>query len=336
MTRRPNTALAMRSHLPERYFGPAGLARLGEIARAAPGPALTEFSSPAARTALACAEVLVTGWGCPPIDQDVLDAAPGLRAIVHAAGSVKHWVSPACWERGIQVSTAAAANAEPVAEFTLAMLLLAGKGVLPLAREYRRRRSFVDLEREYLTIGNYQRRIGLVGASRIGRRVIELLRPFDLEVWVSDPFLEPDDARRLGVHLAELDLLLAGCDIVSLHAPSLPSTRHLIDRHRLSLLPDGAVLINTARGALVDQQALLDELVSGRIDAILDTTEPEVTDPDSPLYTLPNVLLTPHLAGAAGVELRRLGSSALDELARFAADQPFRHGVTLQELEHSA
>ena len=326
----------MRSGLPERYFGPEGLARLSATARVEPGPALTDFSSAAARTVLARTEVLITGWGCPVIDEEVLGRAPRLRAIVHAAGTVKNHVSTACWERGIQVSTAATANAESVAEFTLAMLLLAGKGVLPVAHEYRRRRSQVDFDREYLTIGNYRRRIGLVGASRIGRRVIELLRPFSMEVRVSDPFLEPQEARHLGVILSDLDELLETCDIVSLHAPSLPATRHLLDRRRLGLLRDGAVLINTARGALLDQEALVEELSTGRISAIVDTTEPEVCAPDSPLYTLPNVLLTPHLAGAAGGELLRMGESALDELARFAAGLPFRHPVALQDLERSA
>ena len=326
----------MRPQLPERYFGPAGLERLRRIARPAAGPALTDFAGPGADRILADVEVLVTGWGCPMVDAGVLARAPRLRAVVHAAGTVKGHLAPACWERGVLVSTAAEANAEPVAQFTLAMLLLAGKGVLPIAREYAARRGPVDLEREFPRIGNYRRRIGLVGASRVGRRVIELLRPFGFEVWVGDPHLDPAEARRLGVTLAGLDELLAGCDIVSLHAPSLPSTRHLLDRRRIGLLPDGAVLVNTARGALIDQDALIEHLVSGRISAILDTTDPEVCVPDSPLFTLPNVLLTPHLAGAAGGELRRLGESALAELSRYARGLPFRHPVTLADLERIA
>lgn len=323
-------------HLPDRFFGPAALDRLQRIARPAPGPALTDFTDADADRVLADTEVLITSWGCPMIDADVLSRAPRLSAVVHAAGTVKGHIAPACWERGVQVSTAAAANAEPVAEFTLAMVLLAGKGVLPIAREYAARRGPVNLNCEFPAIGNYRRRVGLIGASRVGRRVIELLRPFDFEVWVSDPYLDPAVAKSLGVKLVELDELLAGCSIVSLHAPSLPTTRHLLDRRRLGLLPDGAALINTARGALIDQDALLDELVSGRISAVLDTTEPEVTAPDSPLYTLPNVLLTPHMAGASGNELARLGQSALAELARYARGLPFRHPVTLADLERIA
>jgi len=136
------------------------------------------------------------------------------------------------------------------------------------------KRSAIDLHTDFPEIGNYRYTIGIVGASRIGRRVIDLLRPFDLEVVVSDPYLGQSEARELGVGLADLDDLLRASHIVSLHAPSLPSTRHLIDRRRLGLMRDGATLINTARGALIDQAALTEELVAGRINAILDVTEP--------------------------------------------------------------
>ena len=157
--------------------------------------------------------------------------------------------------------------------------------------------------------------------------MIELLEPFDFEILVSDPYVEGAVA---------LDDLLAVSDIVSLHAPSLPSTRHMLDARRLALLRDGATLINTARGALIDQDALVAELVSGRIDAVIDVTEPEVLPADSPLYDLPNVVLTPHIAGALGDEVRRLGDSALAELARYARGEPFAHPVTRADLDRVA
>jgi phosphoglycerate dehydrogenase-like enzyme len=110
----------------------------------------------------------------------------------------------------------------------------------------------------------------------------------------------------------------------------------MLDARRLALLRDGATLINTARGALIDQDALVAELVRGRIDAVIDVTEPEVLPPDSPLYDLPNVVLTPHIAGALGVEVRRLGDSALDELERYAHGEPFAHPVTRADLDRVA
>jgi phosphoglycerate dehydrogenase-like enzyme len=277
--------------------------------------------------ALGDVEVLLTGWGCPPVDAAVLDAAPALRAIVHAAGSAKAHVTAACWARGIVVSTAAEANARPVAEYTLAMILLANKAAPRAERLYRARRGRVDALAELPAVGNAGKAVGVVGASRIGRRVIELLRAFALEVLVHDPY-RPDSV--------PLDELLAAADVVTLHAPALPSTRHLIDRRRLGLMRDGATLINTARGALVDHEALIAELRTGRIQAVLDVTEPEPLPADSPLFELPNVVLTPHIAGALGTEVRRLGDAAIAEVARYAAGEPFAHPLTAAELDRVA
>jgi phosphoglycerate dehydrogenase-like enzyme len=320
----------------ERLFAPSSLARLREVADVDPDAVHSELGSPAARAALEPAEVLLTGWGCPPVDEAVLAAAPRLRAIVHAAGSAKRLVTPACWARGILVSTAAAANAQPVAEYTLAAILLANKAALPAARGYRERRAGIDALAEYPEVGNYGKTVGLVGASRVGRRVIELLAPFDLRVLVSDPYLDEAEAVGLGVQRRELDELLACADVVSLHAPALPATRHLLDRRRLGLLRDGAVLVNTARGSLVDHDALLAELRTGRISAVLDVTEPEPLGADSPLFTLPNVVLTPHIAGALGTEVRRLGDSAIEEIARYAAGRPFAHPLVATDLDRVA
>jgi phosphoglycerate dehydrogenase-like enzyme len=309
----------MRADLPARLFTAKTLERLQRVASV--DPRSTDLRS------LEHAEIILSGWGCPPIDAAILARAPALRAIVHAAGGVKGHVTAACWERGLLVSTAAGANAEPVAEYTLARILLANKSADRMARAYRDRRAPLDLLDEFPHAGNLDKTVGIVGASRIGRRVIELLRPFDVSVLVSDPYLED------GV---ELDELLAASDVVSLHAPSLPSTRHMLDTRRLALLRDGATLINTARGTLIDHDALVAELLTGRIDAVIDVTEPEVLAPDSPLYELPNVVLTPHIAGALGVEVRRLGDSAVDEIERYAAGETFAYPVTVADLERVA
>ncbi|MGP3966282.1 hydroxyacid dehydrogenase [Streptomyces sp. 6N223] len=326
----------MADDLPGMLFSPSQWVRLRKLTELHEGTVLTEFTSPGARAVLAETEVLITGWGSPRLDEATLDAAPRLRAVLHAAGSVKGHLTPACWERGVQVSTAAQANAEPVAEYTLAMIFLALKRVRAATAVYRERRRYIDVLREFPGIGNHERRVGLVGASRIGRRVVELLRPFSLDLAMADPYLGPEEARLMGVRLLPLDELLAQSDLVSLHAPAIPATRHMIDARRLGLLRDGAVLLNTARGSLIDQDALVAELVSGRIEAVLDVTEPEVLPPDSPLYTLPNVWLTPHLAGAQGGEVHRLAEVVLTELERYTVGLPLEHPVHVEELERIA
>ena len=306
---RVDVVLMMRADLPARLFDRERLERVARVVE------------------LERAEIVLSGWGCPPLDAALLARAPSLRAIVHAAGGVKRHVTDACWERGLLVSTAAGANAGPVAEYTLARILLAGKGADRLAREYAARRCAIDLAGEFPGIGNFGKTVGIVGASRIGRRVIELLEPFDFEILVSDPYVEGAVA---------LDDLLAVSDIVSLHAPSLPSTRHMLDARRLALLRDGATLINTARGALIDQDALVAELVSGRIDAVIDVTEPEILPGDSPLYDLPNVVLTPHIAGSLGTELSRMGDLAVAEIRRFVAGDALEHEVRADDLDRIA
>ncbi|MEV4330270.1 hydroxyacid dehydrogenase [Streptomyces sp. NPDC049597] len=335
---RPALLLAMSPRVAGQLLLDRHRERLTALTRTDPHLVAHDLASPSPRVAaaLAEAEVLLTCWGAPPLTAEVLAAAPRLRAVVHAAGSVKHHVTQACWDRGIAVTSAAAANALPVAEFTLAAVLFAGKRVLRSAHRYARLRAQHDWRAELDGAGNYRRTVGVVGASRIGRRVIELLRPFDLRVLLYDPYVDDAGAAELGVERTGLDELCARADIVTVHAPQVPATRHMIGAPQLALMRDGTTLINTSRGSLVDEEALLPELVSGRLDAVLDVTEPELPSADSPLYDLPNVLLTPHIAGSLGVELYRMADQALDEVERFARGLPFADPVLPGTLGHSA
>ena len=335
MTSRPLALLAMDSDLPARLFDDAARHRMLKVLD-------VDFSRPVGTfddvdpERLAATEVVITGWGSPRIDRDVLDRAPALRAVLHAAGSVRGHVDPVCWERGILVTTAADANAQPVAEYALAMIILSAKEVFRAQALYRRSQT-MDHRSEFASAGCNGRRVGLVGASRIGRRVLQLLAGFDFEIWLSDPYVDAREASRLGVRLASLEDLLQECDVVSLHAPLLPSTRHLLDAGRLALMRDGATLINTARGGLVDHDALVAELASGRIRAVLDATDPhEPLEADSPILTLENVVVTPHVAGALGNELFRLGAYAVDNAVRLMESESLKGLVSLDELARMA
>ncbi|RVX41598.1 phosphoglycerate dehydrogenase-like enzyme [Nonomuraea polychroma] len=328
MSPRPKALFAMREeHLASLFPAPL-LRRLDTLVDIDVTLVAESFDDP--RLDLAETEILITGWGCPPLDAAVLARAPRLRGVLHAAGSVKSLVTPACWERGLVVSSAAEANAVPVAEYTVAAVLMAGKGVFALNERYQRERTFTLAEIQP-SIGNNGRTVGIVGASRIGRKVIELLSPYDLDLCVYDPYtLVP------GVRQVSLEELLRRSDIVSLHAPATAETRHMMDRVSLALLRDGAVLINTARGSLVDTDALIAELKSGRLSAVLDVTEPEPLPSDSPLFDLPNAFLTPHIAGSHGNELSRMGTAVVDELERLIAGSPLAHQVTHDDLERVA
>ncbi|MEU1318249.1 hydroxyacid dehydrogenase [Streptomyces tibetensis] len=335
MSQRPQALFALDAENVPQVFPPEVLARLQKSVDIDPDLVVRDFTDPRVLGALARTEVLVTGWGCPRIDETVLDAAPRLRAVLHSAGSVKSFATHALWERGIAVTSAAAANALPVAEYTLAMILLAGKDVLAARDRMRAERTSAGWG-VIPGIGNYGRRVGVIGASRIGSRVLELLRPFDLRPVLTDPYVDERRAAALGVPLLPLDELLRTSGIVTVHAPETPETRHMIGRRELALMPDGAVLINTARGALVDHDALVAELRTGRLTAILDVTDPEPLPADSPLYDLPGAFVTPHLAGSQGNELARLGLTVAQEAERLLAGEEPAYAVDWAALEREA
>ncbi|WP_157534446.1 hydroxyacid dehydrogenase [Microbacterium sp. Leaf320] len=297
---------------------------------------LGSFAADRSLSILRETEVLITSWGSPVIDATVLNSAPALRAIVHAGGSVKQHLTEEVWRRGIIVSSATAANALPVAEYTLAMILLANKDVIGISRHLSRTEAFDPRKDLDPRIGNFGKRIGLVGASTIGRRVIDLLQPFDLEVVVADPYLSDADASLLGVQRVSLEELARSSDVVSLHAPALPSTHHLFNSKLIRTLKPGATLINTARGSLVDQQALTDRLAFGDISAILDVTDPWIPVSGDRLYTLPNVFLSPHIAGSLGTELRRLSTTAVAEAKRISSGLTPHHPVGIGDLARIA
>ncbi|MCE4026240.1 hydroxyacid dehydrogenase [Microbacterium sp. Au-Mic1] len=331
---RPRVVLAMPEVARERMFPAARLAELDEVAEVV--GELGEFSSARARRILADTEVLVTGWGSPFVGADILDLAPRLRAVLHSAGSIRAYVDPAILHRGVAVSSMAAANAVPVAEYTVAMIVLAGKRILPMAADYRRDPRAFDIEAAYPDLGNHGKQVGIVGASKIGRLVIALLRAYDLDVVVHDPYLDELDAEDLGVRTVGLDELLETSDVVSVHAPSLPSTLGLIDARGIGRMRRGATLINTARGEIVDQDALTARILAGDLYAVLDVTTPEVLPAGHPLLGSDRVLITPHAAGSLGSELGRLAASVCEELRQLARDEPLAHGIEPERLEITA
>jgi phosphoglycerate dehydrogenase-like enzyme len=334
---RPGILLAMEPARTEHVFPPDVLQRLDSIGRLLREEPLQGFEDERARRLLAETDILVTAWGSPYIGREVLAAAPKLKLVVHAAGTVKGLVDDSIFEAGIAVSHAAEANAVPVAEFTLAAIIFAGKQVFRFRDLYvgdRNRDRTYPMQRQ--PIGNYRRTVGIIGASRIGRRVMELLKPFDYRILLFDPTLDAAQVRFLGAEKRDLHDLMRQSDIVSLHAPSLPSTRHMLGAAELSLMKDGATLINTARGALICEAALLSILGIGRIDAIIDVTDPEVPDAGSAFYDLPNVFLTPHIAGAVGLERTRLGEMAADEIERFVKGEALLYQIHQRDLEKIA
>ncbi|GAA4483911.1 hydroxyacid dehydrogenase [Microbacterium panaciterrae] len=332
-TTTPEALVVMSRDVFERQFDAARISRLRDLAMV-PDPVFTDdLDDPALADRLATVEVLLTGWGAPRLDAARLDRMPRLRAMLHCAGSVRLQVSDEFWARGIRAASVADVNAVPVAEFTLAAIIFAGKKAPFIAADPESRRLNGLAAERFGELSNLGRTIGVVGFSRVGRRVVDTVQQLeDVTCLVADPYADPAEIAAAGGVHTTLQELLPRVDVLSLHAPELPSTRHMIGAGELAALRDHATLINTARGSVIDTAALERECASGRLNAILDVTDPEPLPADSLLYRLPNVMITPHLAGSLGSELHRMTDAALDELERFTAGLPLHEEVTVDAL----
>lgn len=321
-----------------RAFDDATLDRLDHVGRILDREPLASYDDARADALLAEAEIIVGHWGAPLFDAGVLARAPKLQMFAYAAGTVKWYLIPELWDRDLVITSGADANAEPVAEYTLAMILLANKRIFP-AIDGQRRRPAWSPPPDAAAHGNWDKTIGLLSASIIGRRVAELLRPFPhLNVEVYDPFVPADEIAELGATKAEdlLDLCRRA-DVLSIHAPALPATENLVGAAEIAALPAGATLINTARGHCLDMDALTAELETGRLFAIIDVTDPvEPLPDDHPLRHLPNAILTPHIAGSQGSELGRMQDWVCDEVERFVAGRPQRNRITHDMIDRIA
>jgi phosphoglycerate dehydrogenase-like enzyme len=271
-------------------------------------------------------EVIFATWGMPKMTPAFLDRLPSLRAVFYAAGSVKGFATEEAYARNIQICSAWGANAIPVAEFTTSTVLLSLKQFWACASATRQRRTYhrpVDIP------GAFRTTVGLVSLGMIGRLVVKRLRNFELKTLAYDPFITPAEAEDLQIELTGLEALFTRSDVVSIHTPWLKETEGLITSDLLSSLKPGATFINTSRGAVVDEHGLL-QVARQRPDLtfLLDVTHPEPPPSDSPIYDLPNIILTPHIAGSAGGEVARMGEWMAEEFDRYRQGLPLRHEVT--------
>ncbi|MDX9851045.1 MAG: hydroxyacid dehydrogenase [Anaerolineaceae bacterium] len=279
------------------------------------------------------ADAVITSWGVAQLDADVMKAAPNLKAMAHMGSSVKRFVSDAFWQRNMHLTSTGIALARTVAETTLGLMIVGQKRIWQLAQHVRDGgwRDAPVWDRWY-ACELYRNNVGIIGASNVGRHVIELLKPFKPNVLLFDPFVTAEEAQKLGATKVELEELLSQSDVVSIHAPANAQTHHMLNAAGLALMKDNALLINTARGTLIDEQALIGELQKGRFFAFLDVTDPEPPAADSPLRTLDNVVVVPHIAGCID-NCTMLGELAVEEIRRFFAGEPAVYQITPELFE---
>ncbi len=274
-------------------------------------------------------DVLFTTWSMPRLDDVFLNEAMDLKAVFYCAGSIRNVKTEACYDRGIRFFSAWGANAIPVAEFTFAQIILSLKSFFTSAVVAEAPIITGSLSSDTTPTGGYGSTVGLISIGQIGRLVAKHLRSMDLRVLAYDPYVEAHQAESLGIELVELEELFERSDVVSCHTPWLPETENLLGGSLFERMKVGATFINTARGAVVDEAGLA-EVFALRPDltALLDVTYPEPPLVDSPLRKLPNVLRTPHIAGAMGNERRRLTDFMIEEFDRYQNGETPRWEVT--------
>lgn len=276
-------------------------------------------------------DIAIVAWGFPRLDAERLASAPRLRLVMNAASSVRALVSEELWARRIPVSQAGDAMAPAVAELSLTM-------TLALLRRVGRMDHALRTGRDWETARAIPRareisgaRIGVVGASRTGRRYIDLVRALGAEVLVSDPYVPSDDPLHAAV--TPLDELVERCDVIALHAPATAETTSLLNAERIAAMRPGTAVINTARASLVDDDALYAAAKAVTIDVALDVYDPEPVPTADRWRELPNAILTGHVGGATVQSRERAGLIAVDEVRRYVNAQPLAHEVTRADLE---
>jgi len=287
-------------------FDPAGRASLEQAGLSV--RAFPDFTPEAERAARGASALIVRSH--TPVTAELMDRCPLLRAIGRPGSGTERVDTAGAEARGIAVVSAPGANAPTVAEHTLALILALTRRLAPLFEGLREGRwEKAGYEGSELA----GRNLALIGLGRVGRAVALRARSFGVRLRAHDPWLEPDRAVAAGVELTGLEDLLREADIVSLHAPLTPETTGLLDTRRLALLPRGALVVNTARGALIDEAALLAALESGQVGGAALDVHAEEPPGATALLTHPRVIATPHVAGT--------GPRARAEAARIVAER---------------
>lgn len=282
-------------------------------------------------------DFIFSTWGMPPMTEEEIEKyLPNVKCVFYSAGSVQSFARPFL-NKGVKVFSAWAANAVPVAEYTVSQIILANKNFYPISHYMSKEE--ISTAKEYMSHihGNYNAKIGIIGAGMIGKLVINMLKCFKLDILVFDPFLPDEKADELGVKKCSLEEIFSTCNVVSNHLANNENTRGMLNKALFEKMLPYSTFINTGRGAQVVEDDLAEVLKKREdITAILDVTFPEPPQEGHPFYTLPNCFLTTHIAGSLGYEMHRMSEYMKDEMIAYINQKETKYEVTLKMLETMA
>ena len=283
-----------------------------------------DMTSDDMKQALPGMDACITGWGSPFFGPEVLSGADCLQIVAHTGGSVAPLVGPDFFDRGLSIVSGNWLYAESVAEGVIGYALCALRRLIHFSDEVQQGRWRSE---HFSNEGLLDKTIGLVGFGLVAKYLVPMLKPFHADIRVYDPYVTDALLQTYGVRRATLEEIFRQCDIVSIHAPRTPETKGMITKELLRTLKDGALFINTARGSLVDEEALASELITGRITAVLDVFETEPLPMESRLRGLPNALLIPHMGGPTMDRRKAVTLAMADEIKRFFDGELLRYGI---------
>ena len=274
--------------------------------------------------------VIVTSWDSPQIDKAVLDACPNLKGVIHGAGSIKPIITDEFIEKKIRITNSAVAIGEGVAESALGFAISASKGFYQLSQDTKNGLWQENIKTRVKDF--YDITVGVISGGYVGSHMVKLLKNFHVDILLYDPILTEEEIAQKGAKKVYLNFLMANSDVISIHAPGIPATANMINKENLALMKDGAILINTARGSIINEKDLIEELKKGRIFACIDVTNPEPAAKDNELRKLNNVVLTPHIAGTATNGLKRVALHVCEETERLLSGEKMRTEVNIDSL----
>ncbi len=313
--------IGMYRHMFSKIFDPSDIARLEGKAQIIPEHPYENLPEKITenwiKQNISQADILITGWGTPaPLTTDILDEAKNLKLVVHSAGSVKHLINEDFFRRGLRICNTRNALARGVAETTFALVIASLKLFFPCSDQTKLGNWRVPEITDNI-LEPYKITVGVIAMSEVGKYLLKLLEPFEIKKLVYDPYADEKLAAEFGAEKVRLDELLKLSDAIAVCAPSTPETRHMLSNQQFEIMKPHARIINTSRGAIIDESALIENLRKGRFYAILDVTDPEPPAQDSPLRQLPNCHLLPHIAGHVNNGCKRQGQLAVDEIIKF-------------------
>jgi len=313
----------------DRFFPVRQAERLEACGAVTWNPSSEQFSADELAGALAGTDLCLTGWHVPCVDHDLVQHADRLRLVAHVGGTVATVASESLYARGIRVCSGNAVMARVVAEAILGYFLGGLRDLVTFDRNLHQEPGWLrDIERCRSLFG---KTVGFVGLGTVGRALLELLRPFGVTVKVYDPYVDGGVLQAWPyANQVDLEECLRSSDVLSIHAARTDETRNLMNAERLSLLKDGALLVNAARGAIIDEDALVAELESERFSAVLDVYVHEPLPDDSPLRRMHNVILTPHIAGVPSHPL--MAEAMVGEVERFISGKDLRYEIPVEQF----